>query len=101
MIAALSLGDVSTAAGLATLLGGLLAAGYLRVALTQLKDSNTELRAEVADIERRAANDRRECERTLAELSGRVSVMTSEWARDVAREIAAEWRKMRTEGDRA
>lgn len=92
-----SMGDVSTAAGLATLLGGLAAAGYLRTALSQLKESNAELRAEVSDIERRAATDRRECERRLAELSGRVSVMTSEWARDVAREIAAEWRKMRDE----
>ncbi len=96
-ILGISLGDLSTVAGLATLLGGLAAAGYLRTALTQLKESNAELRAEVADIERRAASDRKECERQLAELSGRVSIMTSEWARDVAREIAAEWRKMREE----
>ena len=101
MIAALSIGDVSTMAGLATLLGGLATTGYLRMALSQLKDSNSELRAEVADIARRAMSDHVECERRLAELSGRVSVMTSEWARYVAREIAAEWRKMRTEGDSA
>ena len=97
MLTAITMGDVSTAAGLATLFGGLAAAGYLRTVLSQLKDSNAELRAEVSDLERRAASDRARCDRELAELSGRVSVMTSEWARDVAREIAAEWRRMRTE----
>jgi hypothetical protein len=97
MLSAITMGDVSTAAGLATLFGGLAAAGYLRTVLSQLKDSNAELRAEVSDLERRAQSDRARCDRELAELSGRVSVMTSEWARDVAREIAAEWRKMREE----
>jgi hypothetical protein len=97
MLTAITMGDVSTAAGLATLFGGLAAAGYLRTVLSQLKDSNAELRAEVSDLERRAASDRSRCDREIAELSGRVSVMTSEWARDVAREIAAEWRRMRTE----
>lgn len=73
----------------------------IKTSLDVIKEANDELRNVIADEKAARERDGRECDRRLAELSGRVSIMTHEWARDVAREIAAEWRKMRDErGDK-
>jgi hypothetical protein len=92
--------DVAPWLAVAAAVGAALAVvGSVRVksSLDVIKEANDELRNVVKDEKAARERDGRECDRRLAELSGRVSIMRSEWAMDVAREIAAEWRKMREE----
>ena len=87
-------------------LAGILGAAHAVFSSRQVKDSlatitaaNDELRAEVADHDRRRAQDREACERELAELRGQMKAMTGEFGRQIASSIADEWRARQARDD--
>ena len=97
MIVAIVASDVAPWLALAGSLGAAVAivrSVQVKSTLEVIREANDELRKVIDDDRKAREKDQLECNRQLAELSGKLTVLTGDFGRSIAVAIIDEWRRI-------